>query len=79
MNELDFKDLIKQRFNEYYLEDLKSALDGLTEDERRFQVSAESNHIDFIVWQRDRWHERLGLPERETGGNGRTTHAGVLH
>lgn len=45
---MDFKDLIRQGFDEY-LDDLKSALDGLTEDERRFRVSAESNHIDFIV------------------------------
>ena len=84
---MDFKDLIRQGFDEY-LGDLKSALDGLSEDERRFQASPESNHVDFIVWhmarveddfvqrfaqraptvwQRDGWHERLGLPERESG------------
>ena len=84
---MDFKDLIRLGYDEY-LGDLKRALDGLTEEERRFQVTPESNHIDFIVWhmarveddfvqrfaqqrqtvwQRDDWHSRLGLPERESG------------
>ncbi len=30
--------------------DLARALEGLTREERRHQPSAESNHIDFIVW-----------------------------
>ena len=84
---MDFKDLIRKGFDEY-LDDLKGHLEGLTEDERRFQIAPESNHIDFIVWhmarveddflqrfaqraptvwQRDGWHERLGLPERASG------------
>ena len=71
-----------------YLSDLKGLLDGLSEEERRFQATPESNHIDFIVWhmarveddflqrfaqraetvwQRDGWHGKLGLPERESG------------
>ena len=84
---MDFKDLIKIGYDEY-LDDLKSHLSGLTVEERRFQPTPESNHIDFIVWhmarveddflqrfaqreptvwQRDDWHGKLGLPERESG------------
>ena len=71
-----------------FLEDLKTALDGLTPEERRFQPSPDSHHIDFAVWhmarveddwiqrfaqqnptvwQRDAWHTRFGMPERESG------------
>ena len=46
---MDFKDLIRLGYDEY-LNDLKSYLDGLTEEERRFQATPEANHIDFIVW-----------------------------
>ena len=84
---MDFKDLIKLGYDEY-LDDLKSHLSGLTPDERRFQPTPESNHIDFIVWhmarveddfvqrfaqqrdtvwQRDNWHGKMGLPEKESG------------
>ena len=71
-----------------YLDALRSALDGTTPEERRFQPGPESNHIDFTVWhmsrvedrwvqdfargtqtvwERGRWHERLGLPENDSG------------
>lgn len=46
---MDFKDLIRLGYDEY-LADLKDYLEGLTEEERRFQASPEANHIDFIVW-----------------------------
>ncbi len=46
---MDFKDLIRLGFDEY-LSDLKSYLSGLTPEERRFQPTPQSNHIDFIVW-----------------------------
>ena len=84
---MDFKDLIRLGYDEY-LDDLKSHLSGLTAEERRFQPTPESNHIDFIVWhmarveddflqrfaqqrdtiwQRDDWHGKMGLPEKESG------------
>ena len=46
---MDYKDLIRLGYDEY-LEELKKQLDGLSEEERRFQVTPESNHIDFVVW-----------------------------
>ena len=33
-----------------YLTELRRALDGLTPEERRFQPSPDSHHIDFAVW-----------------------------
>ncbi len=46
---MDFKDLIRIGFDAY-LSDLKGYLEGLSPEERRFQVTPETNHIDFIVW-----------------------------
>ena len=46
---MDFKDLIRLGYDEY-LDDLKDHLSGLSPEERRFQPTPESNHIDFIVW-----------------------------
>ncbi len=46
---MDFKDLIRLGFDEY-LEDLKSHLSSLSAEERRFQPTPESHHIDFVVW-----------------------------
>ena len=84
---MNFKDLIRFGFDEY-LDYLKKALSGLTSEERRFQPTPESNHIDFTVWhmarveddwlqrfaqrtttvwQRDKWHDEVGLPEKESG------------
>ena len=84
---MDFKDIVHKGFDEF-LNDLKTALDGLTPEERRFQPSPDSHHIDFAVWhmarveddwiqrfaqqhptvwQRDDWHTRFGMPERESG------------
>ena len=68
--------------------DLQRSLEGLSPEERRFQPTPESNHIDFIIWhmarvedsivnrrlrqdrqlwERDCWHERLGLPREGIG------------
>jgi uncharacterized damage-inducible protein DinB len=84
---MDFKDLIRFGFDEY-LRDLKTVLEGLSAEERRFQPALGSHHIDFAVWhmarvedgwlqgfarrtdsiwQRDGWHQRLGMPERGSG------------
>jgi len=84
---MDFKDIVHKGFDEF-LEELKKALDGLTPEERRFQPSTDSHHIDFAVWhmarveddwiqrfaqqhptvwQRDDWHTRFNMPERESG------------
>ena len=84
---MDFKDIVHKGFDEF-LEELKKALDGLSPEERRFQPSPDSHHIDFVVWhmarveddwvqrfaqqnptvwQRDDYHTRLGMPERESG------------
>ena len=46
---MDFKDIIRMALDEY-METLRRALDGLTEEERRFQPSPEAHHIDFAVW-----------------------------
>lgn len=84
---MDFKDLIRFGFDEY-LTDLKTALEGLSAEERRYQPAPDSHHIDFAVWhmarvedgwlhqfaqatdsvwQRDGWHQRFGMPERDSG------------
>ena len=48
---------------EEYLGDLRKALDGLTAEERRFQPTPESHHIDFTVWHmarvEDDWIQRF--------------------
>jgi len=46
---MDFKEIIKMAMDEY-MEELRKALDGLTTEERRFQPTPESHHIDFAVW-----------------------------
>ena len=84
---MDFRDIITMALDEY-LSELKKALVGLSSEERRFQPTPESNHIDFqvwhmarvedywvqwaakgvdMVWQRDGWRRRLGLPEMDSG------------
>ena len=84
---MNFKDVVKSALTEY-MKDLQSALEGLAQEERRFQPAPECNHIDFTVWHmarvedsivnrrlchdrhiwdRDGWHERLGLPREGIG------------
>ena len=46
---MDFKEIIRMALEEY-LGDLRSALDGLGAEERRYQPGPDSNHIDFTVW-----------------------------
>ncbi len=46
---MDFKEIVRMGLDEY-LDGLHKALDGLTSKERRFQPSADANHIDFVVW-----------------------------
>ena len=46
---MDFKDVVRMALEESS-EDLARALNSLTQEERRHVPSAESNHIDFIVW-----------------------------
>ena len=46
---MDFRDIVKAALTEY-MEDLIDALEGLTQEERRFQPTPESHHIDFVVW-----------------------------
>ena len=59
---MDFKDLIRFGFDKY-LDYLKRALSDLTTEERRFQPTPESNHIDFTVWHmarvEDDWIQRF--------------------
>lgn len=54
----DFKDAIRSGLIEY-MEGLEKALDGLTEDELRFQPALHANFIEWIVWHmarvEDRW------------------------
>ena len=46
---MDYKDIIRMALAEYS-EDMARALEGLTAEERRYQPTSESNHIDFLVW-----------------------------
>ena len=55
---MDFRDILKSQMAEY-AEALEIALEGLTPEERRFQPTAESNHIDFIVWHMARVEDTL--------------------
>ena len=59
---MDFKDIVRMALEEY-LGDLRKALDGLTAEERRFQPTPESHHIDFAVWHmarvEDDWIQRF--------------------
>ena len=55
---MDFKDILKSQMSEYS-ESLANALDGLIPEERRFQPTPESNHIDFIVWHMARVEDTL--------------------
>ena len=59
---MDFKDIVRLALEEY-LGDLRKALDGLTAEERRFQPTPESHHIDFAVWHmarvEDDWIQRF--------------------
>ena len=84
---MDFKDIVRKGFDEF-LDELKKAVDNLSLEERRFQPSPDSHHIDFAVWhmarvedqwvqrfarqeptvwERDGWHTRLGMPQRDIG------------
>ena len=45
---MDFKEIIRMALDEYMV-DLLKAVDGLTNEERRFQPTNESHHIDFAV------------------------------
>ena len=59
---MDFKDIIRMALDEY-MSELRSALDGLTADERRFQPTSEAHHIDFAVWHmarvEDNWVQQF--------------------
>ena len=54
----DFKDAVRSGLIEY-MEGLEMALDGLTEDELRYQPALHANFIEWIVWHmaraEDRW------------------------
>jgi len=61
-----FKDVVKGNLVEYYAV-LKRKLDGLTDEELRWQPDPESNHILWTVWHmsrvEDTWVSTLqGLP-----------------
>jgi uncharacterized damage-inducible protein DinB len=46
---MDYKDIIRMALDEYS-EDMARALNGLTPEDRRYQPTPDSNHIDFLVW-----------------------------
>ncbi len=50
--------MLKSQLSEY-MEELELALDGLTEEERRYQPTPQSNHIDFIVWHMARVEDSI--------------------
>ena len=59
---MDFKEIIRMALDEY-MDELKKALDGLTTEERRFQPSPDSHHVDWTVWHmarvEDDWVQRF--------------------
>lgn len=55
---MDFRDILKTGFSECS-EHLDNALNDLTPEERRFQPTPESNHIDFILWHMVRAEDTL--------------------
>ena len=55
---MDFRDILKSQMTEYS-EALVNVLEGLTPQERRYQPSPESNHIDFIAWHMARVEDTL--------------------
>ncbi len=54
----DFRDAVRSGLIEY-MEGLEKALDGLSEDELRYQPALHANFIEWIVWHmarvEDRW------------------------
>ena len=65
---MDFKEIVEMGLEEYTT-GLRRALEGLSAAERRYQPTADSNHIDFLVWHiarvEDRWIHNFGLGARE--------------
>ena len=61
---MDFKDIVRMALDEY-LAELRTALSGLTPEERRFQPTADAHHIDFAVWHmarvEDGWVQGFAL------------------
>lgn len=55
---MDFRDIIKMALTEY-MDDLTKALEGLSPEERRFQPTPESHHIDYVVWHMARVEDGL--------------------
>ena len=45
----DFKDAVRSGLIEY-MEGLEKALDGLTDNELRYQPALHANFIEWIVW-----------------------------
>ena len=45
----DFRDAVRSGLIEY-MEGLEKALDGLSEDELRYQPALHANFIEWIVW-----------------------------
>ena len=59
---MDFRAIITMGLDEY-LSELKKALAGLSPEERRFQSTPDSSHVDFLVWHmarvEDSWVQRF--------------------
>ena len=55
---MDFREILKTGLSECS-EHLDNALRDLTPEERRFQPTPESNHIDFILWHMARAEDTL--------------------
>ena len=49
MSDQAVRRILQRAFDEYY-DGLQKATAGLTPHERRFRVSENANHIDFLVW-----------------------------
>ena len=65
---MDFKDIVRMALDEY-LAELRTALSGLTPEERRFQPTADAHHIDFAVWHmarvEDGWLHSFAIGDQQ--------------
>lgn len=66
-----FKEAVRGGLEEY-LQGLRSALEGLTSPEARWQPTLHTNHIAWLVWHMARVEDCVGqpAPARNHGGVG---------
>ncbi len=55
---MDFKEILKASMSEY-LTDVENTLDSLSSEERKYQPTPDSHHINFAVWHMARVEDTL--------------------